>query len=285
MPEPLYRDIADALRGQIEAGQLPPGAQLPTEVELRERYNASRNTVRDAIKWLLTGGLVETRPGQGTFVVEKIVPLLVRLGASPETGAVGDVVLHSAEPPRSRTVVVSEPRVEVLLGTGIVCEELRLPEGTQLVSRHQQRFIEFRAWSLQTSYYPMSLVQRGAPRLISPGDISYGTDQYLRETLGLALVGYSERLAVRPPDASEAAFFSLPQDGRVSVFETVRTGYDQTGTPMRVTVTVYPADRNQFVVTFGDVPSLSGQEEARPAGAAGNLVPGDRAPAVVTLER
>ena len=72
--DPMYRQIAEDLRRKIEAGELPRGAQLPTEIELREQYNASRNTVRDAIKWLITRGLVETRPGQGTFVVEKITP-------------------------------------------------------------------------------------------------------------------------------------------------------------------------------------------------------------------
>ena len=64
MADPMYRQIADDLRRQIESGELPPGAQLRTELELREEYNTSRNTVRDAIKWLITRGLVETRPAR-----------------------------------------------------------------------------------------------------------------------------------------------------------------------------------------------------------------------------
>ena len=71
MPEPIYRQIADDLRHQIETGELRPGEQLETEIELREKYNASRNTIRDAIKLLTTRGLIETRPGQGTFVVRR----------------------------------------------------------------------------------------------------------------------------------------------------------------------------------------------------------------------
>ena len=60
---------------RLSPSQLGPGSQLPTELELRELYdNASRNTIRDAIKWLITRGLVETRPGQGTFVVEEDRP-------------------------------------------------------------------------------------------------------------------------------------------------------------------------------------------------------------------
>ena len=79
MPEPMYRHIAEDLRAQIESGALARGSQLPTELELRERYEASRNTVRDAMKWLMNLGLVETRPGQGTFVVEKIDPFVTTL--------------------------------------------------------------------------------------------------------------------------------------------------------------------------------------------------------------
>ena len=87
MVDPMYRQIAEDLRRQIEAGELPPGAQLRTELELREKYDASRNTVRDAIKWLITRGLVETRPGQGTFVVEKIVPFVTTLTGDPRGSA------------------------------------------------------------------------------------------------------------------------------------------------------------------------------------------------------
>ena len=86
MANPMYRQIAEDLRGQIEAGVLPPCGRLPTELELRDKYNASRNTVRDAIKWLSTLGLVATRPGQGTFVVEKIDPLITTLSGDPKTG-------------------------------------------------------------------------------------------------------------------------------------------------------------------------------------------------------
>ncbi len=40
-----------------------------------------------------------------------------------------------------------------------------------VVSRHQQRFIDDMPWSLQTSYYPMTLVEQGATRLIQATDI------------------------------------------------------------------------------------------------------------------
>jgi len=49
------------------------------------------------------------------------------------------------------------------------------------------------------------------------------------------------------------------------VFEVFRTGFDQTGTPLRVTVTVWPVGRTQFIVNVGeDLPDPQyGGDEAR----------------------
>jgi GntR family transcriptional regulator len=82
--------------------------------------------------------------------------------------------------------------------------------------------------------------------------------KYLAETLGLKQRGYRDWITVRAPDAVEADFFRLPADGRVPVYEVFRTAFDQTGTPMRVTVTVFPTDRNQFIVEVGETPEPSG---------------------------
>jgi GntR family transcriptional regulator len=71
---------------------------------------------------------------------------------------------------------------------------------------------------------------------------------YLREALGIEQVGYRDLITVRAPDPNETAFFRLPPDGRIAVFENFRTSYDQFGQPIRITVTVYPADRNQFAI-------------------------------------
>jgi len=101
----------------------------------------------------------------------------------------------------------------------------------------------------------MSLVERGAARLIQAGDIQQGgTVAYLREMLGIKQAGYHDTLTVRAPDNIEAAFFKLPDDGRISIIELRRTAFDAGGTPVRLTVRVYPADRNQFALNVGDVP-------------------------------
>ena len=112
-----------------------------------------------------------------------------------------------------------------------------------------------------TSFYLLDFVDRGAVRLTRPRDIEEGTVQYLADTLGIHQAGYRDWLMVRAPDADETDFFRLPADGRTSIVQVVRTAFDGHGQPMRVTVTVYPADRNQFIIDFGQVPS---QERSLP---------------------
>jgi GntR family transcriptional regulator len=258
MPEPIYRTIADDLRHQIETGELRPGQQLRTEIELRDHYNASRNTIRDAIKLLVTRGLVETRPGQGTFVVETIVPFVTMLTGDPVTASSGEGRIYTKEVgARRRRPRVTEPEVGIHQagGTDPALDELRLSDGAPVVSRHQQRFIDDIPWSLQTSFYPMSFVERGASQLLRAGNIPQGTVDYLREEVGIKQAGYRDTIIVRAPDNVETVFFKLPEDGRISVIETRRTAFDGLGTPIRLTVSVYPADRNQFAVIIGDVPA------------------------------
>ena len=255
MANPMYRQIAEDLRSRIESGDLQPGQQLRTELELREHYNASRNTVRDAIKWLTNLGLVETRPGQGTFVVQKIDPFVITLSGDPSGPRGGDQSAFFEEVSvLNRTPAVSSVQVEIQQASGEVAAGLRIPEGTEVISRHERRFIDGIPWSMQTSFYPAELVDRGARRLLVPGDIAEGTVQYLTGTLHIRQVGYCDCMIVRAPNPIEADFFSLPSDGRVAVCEIWRTAFEQAGVPMRLTVTVYPTDRNQFRFYTGEVP-------------------------------
>lgn len=75
-----YGRLAEFLRKQILSGVLKPNDRLPTEPELSDAYQVSRNTAREALRVLASQGLVTTRRGTsgGTFV------------AHPTTDQLGD---------------------------------------------------------------------------------------------------------------------------------------------------------------------------------------------------
>jgi DNA-binding FadR family transcriptional regulator len=67
-PRQRYEQVADLLAADIRAGRLTPGERLPSERDLARRLDVGRASVREAIAALQVAGLVETRPGSGSFV-------------------------------------------------------------------------------------------------------------------------------------------------------------------------------------------------------------------------
>jgi GntR family transcriptional regulator len=66
-----YRAIAERLIGDIRAGRLPVGGNLPGELELVEAFGVSRHTVREALRRLEDLGLIGRRQGVGTVVLAR----------------------------------------------------------------------------------------------------------------------------------------------------------------------------------------------------------------------
>jgi GntR family transcriptional regulator len=323
MAEPLYKQIALDLQQRIQNDELAPGEQLPKEEALREEYGASRNTIRDAIKWLTSRGLVESKTGKGTYVLRGHQPFVTTLSEDrdPEASMAGGegqaafseivdrqlqmiavereeaalppltteeqkrirAAMDNLDPEELTAPLTDEdkreildslpwgkpeamvPTVEVKVAPGWVAERLRIGPDEEVVVRHQPFHIGSIPWSLQTTFYPMDLVERrDATRLLRPHDIKEGTVKYL-QTRGLVQCGSRLRILVRVPNEEEARFFGMPDDGRIPVVSLIRTGYeDRPGDgpyPFRVTFTILPADRNQFVVNRGKVP----EELAAPA--------------------
>ncbi len=251
--DPRYRQIAESLREQIESGELRRGEQIPTELELREIYDASRNTVRDAVKWLITRDLLETRPGQGTFVVEKIDPFVMVVDSRAGFGAGEGTASYASEvAAHSRKARVSDPKIEIHQADAYVAGELGLEEGALVVSRAQRRFIDETPWSLQTSYYAMRYVEAGARRLIEAADMPDGVLTYLAEDFGIQPGAWRDRITVRRPDSGETLFFKLPENGRIAVLEIHRTLFEKSGPALRLTITTYPVDRNEFLMSGGE---------------------------------
>lgn len=110
--QPVAQQIVEIIR-ELELGS---GDSMPTELELIERLNVSRNTVREAIRELRAWGIVDIQHGRGTFVaspsLQALAPSLVfrTLVAGPngldalvnlakvremlETSAIGELTGH-----------------------------------------------------------------------------------------------------------------------------------------------------------------------------------------------
>src|SRR3954451_13050760 len=82
-PLQRYEQIAERLAAVIRYGLLAAGGRLAGERELARRLEVSRASVREAIGALQVQGVVETRPGAGTFVAAVPPPVHDAHDASP----------------------------------------------------------------------------------------------------------------------------------------------------------------------------------------------------------
>jgi DNA-binding GntR family transcriptional regulator len=71
-----YRDIATRLQKELRLGKVEVGNLLPTETALMEKYSASRQTVREALRILRDQGLIVRRAGLGSVVIASEPPVL-----------------------------------------------------------------------------------------------------------------------------------------------------------------------------------------------------------------
>lgn len=65
---PRYQEVARRLLAMLEAGELREGDRLPPERALAGAFQVSRGCVREAVRTLAEKGLLESRPGDGTYV-------------------------------------------------------------------------------------------------------------------------------------------------------------------------------------------------------------------------
>jgi DNA-binding FadR family transcriptional regulator len=77
----LGEQVAQQLARQISEGRWRPGDKLPSESELCATLRIGRSTLREAMKSLAFVGLVQMRPGEGTYVLDGTRLLIDRLRA------------------------------------------------------------------------------------------------------------------------------------------------------------------------------------------------------------
>lgn len=76
---PLYIQLADHLRKQIELGNIKIGDKLPSETEMIKEYKLGRLTIRDSLSILANEGLIEKKHGKGTFCKASFTPQQYRI--------------------------------------------------------------------------------------------------------------------------------------------------------------------------------------------------------------
>ncbi len=142
--KPLFKQIADGVRGQIEAGQLKAGEPIPSEREYVEQLGVSRMTVRAALDELVREGLLVRQHGRSTVVA----------GARIHKNALG--FMSFTEDMRSRGLEASSRllRLEAEVADAAVAAQLGLGVGERVIRIERVRLANGEPMALERCFLP-----------------------------------------------------------------------------------------------------------------------------------
>ena len=145
---PLYHQVEEALRYDIANRIYPSGQSIPTELELQEKFNVSRETVRKAVNNLVSAGLVEKRKGVGTFVTHpKIIHRIGHIYGSHE-----EILARGMIP---STIFIEKKEI---MPSDPMRQEMALGKGATVIKVKRLRFVNEEPVAILSSYLPEDLV-------------------------------------------------------------------------------------------------------------------------------
>ena len=232
LPVPLYQQLEDAIRRDIESGRWQPGDRLPTEDEWIRRYRVSKITVRQALADLVHLGYIRREQGRGTFVQRP--PL--------------------DEGPRELTSFSDEMRSHGLTATSRVLEQsvvaappevaaaLRIEDAVPVFRLRRLRLADGTPMGLQTAYLPMALLA-GIDRLSFAESSLY---HVLADRYALHAAGARETHQAVLVTRDEAALLKVPAGSPGLSAERLTTLAD--GQPLEYVRSIMRGDRYRIVL-------------------------------------
>ena len=240
-PRSPSRQIADDLREQIKTGGFAPGAQLPSERVLSQRYEVAPQTVRQALALLKNEGLVLGQAGRGVFV--RTSPPLIRLGTerfSRSRRAAGKSAQQAEAEAMGRSFRQEILELAEVPAPAHIAGHLGVAEGDPVFRRYRREYVSDEPNQVAASYYRPEVVAGTAITEISTGP---GGSYARLEEKGFTLTDFYEEFAARMPTPEEVRLLWLLPG--TPVMTVLRIAYTAEG-PVEVFESVANADMIVF---------------------------------------
>ncbi|WP_434512723.1 GntR family transcriptional regulator [Desulfitobacterium sp. AusDCA] len=234
-PIPLHYQLTNDLREGIIKGIWSVGELFPTDKELMEKYNISSTTVRRAVAQLVQEGLLDRKPGRGTFVKE--APVEETLGDL--TGFFDEMISHGFH-----------PSADVLNLTEVKLDDKELEKVPQLrIFNAQKVFLIEKIQKLNgepvayvRSYWPYDYGAR-----IAEFDLTTrGIYDIIKKELGIILIRAEQFVGADIAHKKTAEFLNVRKGFPVLTME--RIAYNDQNWPVELSINEYRADRYKYKV-------------------------------------
>jgi GntR family transcriptional regulator len=228
---PLYIQIKEYLRMQIEAGVYPSGARLPSERELAQEFRVSRMTARQALQLLAKDGFISPRVGKGTYVRRPRIAQELRFLTS-----FTEDMRQRGMTPSSRVIRATSDQADE-----DVAQHLQLAVGTEIILLSRVRLADNdpMVWEI------CHLNHRLCPGILERHDFSQESlYQVLREVYGFKLIWADQVIGARMPTKEERD--ALQVNSHTPVLSMTRVTYTEHDQPVEYVRSVCRGDRYQL---------------------------------------
>ena len=232
MPAAKYDAIYESLRKAIEDQEYPYQSTLPSEHQLVQLYDCSRNTVRRAIAELGEQGYVQSVHGKGVLV-------LYRKQEQTQFSIGGIESLKEAAARNGQTL-----RTKVIYFTELVVDEALaaktgFPEGSEIYYTQRVRYLDGEALILDHNYFLKDVV-RGLSAKLAEGSVY----EYVEQTLGETIVTTRRRYTVERATELDRQYMEL--DGYNCLMVVTNQTFNKDGVMFEYTDSRHRPDRFVF---------------------------------------
>ncbi|MFC3227421.1 GntR family transcriptional regulator [Marinibaculum pumilum] len=242
--QPLYREIVERLGGEIADGQYRLGSRLPTEAALCHRFQASRHTIRAALKQLQETGLIRRRQGSGSVVVSDRPQ--TRFASS--IASIDDLMQYAAST-RLEVLAADPPRPAAALSQRIG----RPLEGPRPLEGEWVRIRALRRAAAPAEGAPIALTEIWLPAAFADVAPEIGRQglpvcRLIERRHGARVTLVRQSIAAAAAEAGDAALLGLPSGAPLLCIDRIYEA--ASGEVLEVALNRHPADRFSYGLTL-----------------------------------
>jgi GntR family transcriptional regulator len=232
-PFPIYYQIQEWIKQQIEAEEWKSGDKIPSENELCDTFKVSRMTIRQAINNLVEQGYLYRKRGIGTFVQ---LPK-VEQGLQGMTGFTEDMLVRGMRP---SSELLS---LEIVAASSKVADKLQTKEGEPVYEVRRTRLADDEPIALETAYLSPLVVKD-----INKDVLQHSLYEHLEQKLGYKLLRATQTIEASIATEEEASNLHIPKRAPVLVVE--QTSYGEDDVPLEYVKCIYRGDRYKFITNI-----------------------------------
>ena len=191
-----YQIIFNTIVGQIKSGEIPPNSLLPSENELKDQYDTSRETIRKALNLLAQNGYIQKVRGKGSIVID------INKFDFPVSGLVSFKELADKMEKKPRTIV-NELSL-IIKPDAFIKQQLQLSGKDQVWKIVRTREIGGKKIILDKDFLAAKFVPSITEEICE--DSIYA---YLENDLNLKISFAKKEIVVEEPTAEDRAFLDL----------------------------------------------------------------------------